>query len=161
MVSRARSLGSDAFSRAFVAEPDNLGAGLLRFGDGTFGRQPSFPATPEEVESCRLLAIYRVGNGRQGNVGAETIVHVIEPEVIGADWPIIEGVRNPMPAWGGVDPEPIDLVKQVAPDAFRAETYRAVTEADYAQAAELLPTLSRAEADVPLDRLVAHRVRHR
>ena len=88
-------LGSDAFSRAFVAEPDNLGAGLLRFGDGTFGRQPSFPATPEEVESCRLLAIHRVGNGRQGNVGAETIVHVIEPEVIGADWPIIEGVRNP------------------------------------------------------------------
>jgi hypothetical protein len=139
-------LGSDAFSRAFVAEPDNQGAGSLRFGDGTFGRQPSFPATVEEVESSRLLAIYRVGNGRQGNVGAETIVHVIEPEVIAADWPTIEGVRNPMPAWGGVDPEPIDLVKQVAPDAFRAETYRAVTEPDYAQAAELLSTLSRADA---------------
>ncbi|MBA2695148.1 MAG: putative baseplate assembly protein [Actinobacteria bacterium] len=145
-------LGAGRFARSFVAEPDHEGRALIRFGDGTFGRRPSFPADPPdstgeaEEQEHRLCAIYRVGNGRQGNVGAETIVHVIEPEAVPAGWPSITGVRNPMPAWGGVDPEPIELVKQVAPDAFRAETYRAVTEADYAAAAQLLPAVSRAQA---------------
>lgn len=138
-------LGADRFSRSFVAEPDHDGRGLIRFGDGSFGRAPSFPADASEEEH-RLCAIYRVGSGRAGNVGAETISHVIEPEAFPSDWPAISGVRNPLPAWGGVDPEPIEEVKQIAPDAFRAETYRAVTEGDYAAAAELLPTVARAEA---------------
>jgi predicted phage baseplate assembly protein len=59
----------------------------------------------------------------------------------------VVAVRNPLAAWGGADPEPIELVKQVAPDAFRAETYRAVTEDDYARAAQLLPVVSRSQAD--------------
>lgn len=138
-------LGSDRFSRSFVVEPDHEGRGLIRFGDGIFGRAPTFPSDVSEEEH-RLCAIYRTGNGRAGNVGAETISHVIEPEAFPSDWPAINGVRNPLPAWGGIDPEPVDLVKQIAPDAFRAETYRAVTEADYAAAAELLPVVSRAEA---------------
>lgn len=133
-------LGADRFARSFVAEPAHDGRALLRFGDGTFGRAPSF----EEAQP--LCAIYRVGNGREGNVGAETIVHVIEPEAFPTDWPAIARVRNPLPAWGGTDPEPIELVKQIAPDAYRAETYRAVTESDYAAATELLPGVSRAQA---------------
>lgn len=140
-------LNSDPFSRSFVAEPDHAGRALLRFGDGRFGRVPSFPSGSDEAEEHRLHAIFRIGNGRAGNVGRDTIVHVAAPQQPPGDWPAITGVRNPLAAWGGVDPEPIDLVKQIAPDAFRAETYRAVTESDYAAAAGLLPVVSRAQAD--------------
>jgi predicted phage baseplate assembly protein len=55
-------------------------------------------------------------------------------------------VRNPLPAWGGTDAEPIERVKQVAPAAFHAEQLRAVTEADYARAAEKHPEVSKAVA---------------
>ncbi|HWD47494.1 MAG TPA: putative baseplate assembly protein [Actinomycetota bacterium] len=140
-------LSADAFSRSFVAEPDHAGHAQLRFGDGTFGRQPSFPEQPSQAEETRIHAIYRVGNGRQGNVGVDTIAHLLEPADPAAAVGEIVAVRNPLAAWGGVDPEPIELVKQLAPDAFRAETYRAVTEDDYARAAQLLPTVSRSQAD--------------
>lgn len=137
-------LNSDPFSRSFVAEPDHDGRALIRFGDGTFGRQPSFPEQPTEREENRLVVQYRVGNGRQGNVGRETIVHMLAAEQPVAE---VSAVRNPLAAWGGVDPEPVDVVKRLAPDAYRAETYRAVTEDDYARAAELLPLVSRGQAD--------------
>jgi hypothetical protein len=140
-------LNSDPFSRSFVAEPDHDGRALIRFGDGTFGRQPSFPELPAEREENRLIVQYRVGNGRQGNVGRETIVHVLMAEQPLADWPVVRAVRNPLAAWGGVDPEPVDVVKRLAPDAYRAETYRAVTEDDYVAAAELLPQVSHGQAD--------------
>jgi hypothetical protein len=140
-------LNSDPFSRNFVAEPDHDGRALIRFGDGTFGRQPSFPELPAEREQNRLIVRYRIGNGRQGNVGRETIVHVLAAAQPVADWPVVSAVRNPLAAWGGVDPEPVDVVKRLAPDAYRAETYRAVTEDDYARAAELLPLVSHGQAD--------------
>jgi predicted phage baseplate assembly protein len=131
-------LDSDSFSRSFVAEPGNDGRALLRFGDGDFGMEP-----PVDEE---LNVIYRVGNGRTGNIGAETLVHVIKPGVLapGAVWPTIRTVRNPVPGLGGIDPEPLAKVKQTAPDAFRAETFRAVTEDDYAHAAEKLSGVSNA-----------------
>jgi hypothetical protein len=55
-------------------------------------------------------------------------------------------VRNPLPAWGGTDPQPLTQVKQLAPAAFRAVQYRAVTEDDYANAAKLVPSVSNAVA---------------
>jgi hypothetical protein len=139
-------LNADPFTRGFVAEPDHDGQALVRFGDGVFGRRPSFATGPDQVEATRLRVIYRVGNGREGNVGREAIAHLLEPEQFPPAWPAVAGVRNPLPARGGTDPEPVALVKQVAPDAFRAESYRAVTEADYARAAELLPEVSHARA---------------
>ena len=45
-------------------------------------------------------------------------------------------MRNPLPAWGGTEPEPIERVKRLAPAAFHAEQFRAVTEEDYARTAE-------------------------
>jgi predicted phage baseplate assembly protein len=140
-------LNSEPFSRSFVAEPDHDGRALCRFGDGEFGRSPSFPTTPDEAEETRLHAIFRIGNGRSGNVGLGSITHLLDPEEKPFDWPDVRAVRNPMAAWGGIDPEPIEKVKQIAPDAFRAETYRAVTEPDYVAAAELLPVVSNAQAD--------------
>ena len=69
-------------------------------------------------------------------------------------------VRNPMPAAGGAETEPIEQVRQFTPQAFRVQE-RAVTEDDYAAAAALVfagPARGRHPA---LDRLLVHRVRHR
>jgi predicted phage baseplate assembly protein len=140
-------LGSDPFSTAFVAEPDHDGRALLRFGDGEYGRRPSFPTDPADAEQFRLHAIFRVGVGRSGNIGRDALAHVLQAEQPVAGAAVIVGVRNPLAAWGGVDPEPIERVKAIAPAAFRAETYRAVTEADYEAAAELLPSVARARAE--------------
>ena len=57
----------------------------------------------------------------------------------------ISGVRNPLPASGGVDPETIEHVRQSAPTAFRIQE-RAVTPADYAEVAERHPGIQQAAA---------------
>jgi hypothetical protein len=127
-------LDSTPFSRHFVAEIENDGGPLLRFGDGEYGR--------EVAGATRIDVRLRVGNGRAGNVGAEALAHVALPGPAG--W--IDGIRNPLPAVGGVDPETIEEVRRRAPQAFRAEQFRAVTEADYAAAARKLPEVAGAVA---------------
>jgi hypothetical protein len=106
----------------FVAEVDNEGFGHPRFGDGTHGRQPD--------AGTLFRADYRVGNGTPGNVGAETITYLV------LRTGSLSGVnlqpRNPLPARGGVDPEPIEDVRLFAPYAFRSRLERAITAADYA-----------------------------
>ena len=130
-VPRADLLGSDRFATEFVVEVDDRGLAHLRFGDDELGRRPA-PGT-------LLRADYRVGNGLAGNVGAEAIAHVVTT-VAG-----ITGVRNPMPASGGVDPQPADQVRMFAPQAFRRQE-RAVTVADYADIAQRHPEVQRAAA---------------
>jgi predicted phage baseplate assembly protein len=127
-------LRSGPRDRHVVAEPDNQGRVTLRFGDGTSGRGPT-PGKP-------LVARYRVGNGIAGHVGAELITR-LEPAVPG-----IVQVRNPLPARGGVDPEPLAAVKRFAPGAFRGERLRAVTADDYARLAERHPGVQRAAAEL-------------
>jgi len=150
-------LKSDRFARHFVVETGNDGRAQLRFGDGENGMAP-----PEEDESdpegSKIEVTYRVGVGTSGNVGAESLVHVVENEsppeelspaeklVVKTTLSSIEGVRNPLPAWGAADAEPIEETKQLAPVAFRAEQLRAVTEEDYARVAEKHPEVSRAAA---------------
>lgn len=110
-------LSSDAFAEEFVAEVDDDGRATLRFGDDQFGLRP----TP----GVEFTATYRVGNGPSGNVGADTLVHII------SDAGNIIGLRNPMAAGGGVAPETLEHVRRSAPDAFRIQE-RAVTPDDYA-----------------------------
>lgn len=131
-------LNSDPFAREFVVEMGNDGRATLRFGDDEFGQAPPDGAT--------IKVTYRVGNGAAGNVGRESLAHCITPEPTPATWPAIDNIRNPLPAWGGIDPESLEQIKRLAPAAFHSELYRAVTEADYAQAAEKLPEVSRAAA---------------
>jgi len=128
-------LASDGFERRFAVETDDAGRATLRFGDGIYGAAP--PA------GARVRASYRVGVGTAGNVGQEALSHLLEE---GAALPRLAVVRNPLSASGGVDPEPVERVKQIAPDAFRAVRKRAVTEADYGELAELHPRVSRARA---------------
>jgi predicted phage baseplate assembly protein len=87
-----------------------------------------------------FTATYRVGNGTAGNVGADSIAHIVIP-VTG----VFDAVSNPLPASGGVEPEDIEAARRDAPQAFRTQE-RAVTPADYAAAAERRPEVQRAAA---------------
>jgi hypothetical protein len=128
-------LGSRWRDHGFVVEVDDGGRAHLRFGDGDVGREPR----PGDTFCAR----YRIALGSAGNVGAETINHVVFRERV-------EGttlrVRNPMPAQGGVDPESMTEAKLLAPTAFRTVLRRAVTEDDYARLAERHPDVQRASA---------------
>jgi hypothetical protein len=127
-------LHSRPFESHFAVETENDGRALLRFGDGEHGMAPPEDAT--------MRATYWVGVGAGGNVGADSLVHAID----GGALPEISRLRNPLPAWGGIDPEPIEQIKRLAPEAFQAETIRAVTEEDYARAAEKHPEVAKAVA---------------
>jgi hypothetical protein len=107
----------------YVVEIDNDGYAHLRFGNGELGRLPE--------AGLSFFATYRVGNGSAGNVGAEAISHLVlrDTTLSGAT----VRVRNPLPALGGTDPEPVAEVKLFAPAAFRKELQRAITADDYAQ----------------------------
>jgi hypothetical protein len=135
-------LESHSLDRNFVAETENDGRALLRFGDGVYGLDPP--------SGAHIFVRYRIGVGANGNVGADSLVHVIDPGIPSPPgkppFPSLSAVRNPLRAWGGIDPQPIEQVKVLAPAAFRAVQFRAVTEADYAQAAELWPEVSQAVA---------------
>jgi hypothetical protein len=104
-------LGSDRFAPDFVVEMEDDGGARLRFGDDLLGRRPS-PGTS-------FSATYRVGNGRAGNVGAESLTQLLPP---------LDGVRvrNPMSAEGGVDPEPSREVKLYAPHAFQPSHFHRI-----------------------------------
>lgn len=119
-------LESGADDRVFVVEVDNNGYGHLRFGDGVLGCLPD--------AGTAFRADYRIGNGTSGNVGRETITYIVfrTEKVSGVSL----APRNPFPATGGTDPEPIEDVKLFAPYAFRDQLERAITAADYASIAE-------------------------
>jgi hypothetical protein len=119
----------------FVVELDNDGIAHLRFGDGTLGAQPPVGTT--------LSATYRIGNGSAGNVGAEAISRLIVSGSL--DGPVIN-VRNPLPASGGTDAEPIAEAKLYAPFLFRQEIERAIIADDYETIAERNPKIQRASA---------------
>jgi predicted phage baseplate assembly protein len=107
---------------SFVVEMDNDGFAHLRFGDGVSGRQPE--------AGTLFKAGYRIGNGTAGNVGRDTITYVVlRSETLSG---VALQPTNPLAASGGVDPEPIDAVKQFAPYAFRSQIERAITAEDYA-----------------------------
>jgi hypothetical protein len=127
-------LASDREDPHFVAEAENDGTMLLRFGDDAHGQRPN--------EKTKFTATYRVGNGVAGNVGAEAIFHIVGDPANGLD---NVTVSNPMSAAGGVDPEDIEAARRDAPEAFRTQE-RAVTAADYAAAAEQRAEVQRAAA---------------
>jgi predicted phage baseplate assembly protein len=114
-------LNSAADANDFVVEVDDDGIAALRFGDDDHGVRPE--------TGTQFSAVYRIGNGTAGNVGGESIVHVVASA---ADLAAITAVRNPLPAAGGVDPETPDDVRRTAPEAFSRQE-RAVTTEDYAE----------------------------
>ena len=124
-------LGSTPTAPDFVVEVEADDEAQLRFGDGRHGARPTTGTT--------FTATYRIGNGTRGNVGAGAIAHVASAT------PGIVGVRNPLPASGGIDPESVEAVRRFAPVAFRTQE-RAVTADDYARMAERDERVQRAAA---------------
>ncbi|CCK31963.1 hypothetical protein BN159_7584 [Streptomyces davaonensis JCM 4913] len=131
-------LDSGSRDRHFVGELEDDGRLALRFGDGRHGARP----TP----GARLTAVYRLGGGTAGNVGAEAVNHLVV--ALDCEHPPAAVVRNPLPATGGTDPEPLEQVRQLAPLDLRRTRLRAVTAEDYATLAGALPGVQRAAAEL-------------
>jgi len=124
-------LASGPFQAGFVAEVEADGAARLRFGDGEYGIRPRAGTVFDLT--------WRRGTGTSGNVGAESIAHVVSTD------PRVENVTNWIPARGGTGREPIDRTRQDAPAAFLVQE-RAVTAEDYATMAGRHPQVQRAVA---------------
>lgn len=112
----------------------------IRFGEGEFGKIPE----EETVFQVR----YRTGPGTKANLPANTITNLVNPvdgtaSSLAGD---IIAVTNPFPITNGHDPQAAAEIKQLAPEAFRALTFRAVRPEDYAEIAERLPWVQRAGA---------------
>ena len=130
-------LDSGPYDRHFVAEVNNNGQAILRFGDDQYGRRP--------IGTQRTRARYRIGNGTEGNIGRESLVHVVEPDPAepldpanpGAPlvFASVESVYQPLVAHLGTLQESIEEVRQKAPEAFRAVQFRAVTVEDWEEVA--------------------------
>jgi hypothetical protein len=116
-------LESDGDAPHFAVEIDDEGTAHLRFGDGDSGRAPK--------AGLQFAASYRIGGGTAGNIGAESIRQLVWPGTLRVEGAISE-VRNPLPARGGMPPEPIAEAKLFAPRAFRKKLERAITAEDYA-----------------------------
>ena len=125
-------IASDDAATDFTVEIQDDGIARLRFGDGEHGRRPD--------DGTTFDATYRAGNGVAGNVGAAAIAHLVMTPAIA-----IDTIDNPLPAFGGTDPEDVEAVRRDAPQAFRTQE-RAVTAADYAAAAERRADVQRAAA---------------
>ncbi len=124
-------LRSHQDKKEFVVEVEADGKAYLRFGDDKNGIRPT--------SGMQFYASYRIGNGTEGNIGSKALVHIVTEEAA------IVKISNPMPAYGGVDQESIERVRQNAPSAFRTQE-RAVTAADYAEKAGLHAGVQRAAA---------------
>jgi predicted phage baseplate assembly protein len=84
-------------------------------------------------------AIYRVGVGAAGNVAADTIT------LVTPSWAnVVTAARNPFAVTNGADAETPIHIQRSAPQAFRAQQFRAVRPEDYEAAAESLPWVLKA-----------------
>ncbi|HUG09314.1 MAG TPA: putative baseplate assembly protein [Acidimicrobiia bacterium] len=121
-------LASDRFAHEFTVEMSSRRRAALRFGDDMYGRAPRPGETPR--------AVYRVGTGLAGNVGAEAITTIVD------DGTTALAVRNPLPAGAGRPPETVEAARRDAPQAFRVQQ-RAVTPDDYEEVAQRHPEVAR------------------
>ena len=128
-------LSSTDTDLVFTVEVERDGTAFLRFGDNQYGQAPDSGLT--------FIATYRVGNSSVGNIGRDTLGHLL----IGPDFPsppgTIVSVRNPLGAAGGVDAESMNHIVQYAPFSYETQL-RCVTETDYGNAASELPGIREA-----------------
>jgi hypothetical protein len=130
-----------------VLDVEHGDSATLRTGDDISGSLPD-PA-------IAMVARYRIGNGIEGNVGAEAIGHLLTDAYTGLDGTLVQGftgqpsdvarVRNPLPATGGLAPETIAEVRVRAPIGFRTQE-RAVVPDDYVHFLAEDPLVANAKA---------------
>lgn len=120
--------------RAYAVRSDEQGKTYIQFGDGARGaRLPS--------GSGNVRARYRKGLGAAGNVRSDTVAQLLD-RPLGA-----KGVTNPMPASGGVDPEPEAAARASMPLGVRT-LGRAVSLLDYEDFARAFAGVAKAHAAV-------------
>ena len=124
-------LSSGPTDTNFVVEVESDLSATLRFGDDTNGMRPA--------TDTAFAATYRIGNGTEGNVGAESLTNFAAGDAR------IKACTNPLPASGGTDPETTDQIRRRAPQAFFTQE-RAVTMPDYEAATESNPLVEQAVA---------------
>jgi Baseplate J-like protein len=102
------------------------------FGDGVEGA--TLPTGQNNIQ-----ANYRIGSGLSGNVGAGSIITLI-------DRPLgVSGVNNPQAATGGQDPQSVDDIRANAPLSVLT-LGRAVSIADYQNFAQSFAGIAKAYA---------------
>jgi predicted phage baseplate assembly protein len=114
----------------------DLATGNITFGNGEQGKIPDvlvpvgsdgMPATGSAASETLpniKAATYRWGGGLKGNAGAQKITS------LQSSVPYVDSVTNLRPSEGGADEEPLDQVKERAPQLIRSSS-RAVTAADF------------------------------
>jgi len=142
---RRRVIGFHRIGEEVVHRDYAAGGGFsVRFGDGEFGKVPA--------DGTVFRVRYRTGPGAGANVAADSITLLVDPNPAPPTaWPTLaalaESATNPFAVTSGVDPEPLAVIKHLAPEAFKAEPLRAVRDEDYREIAErLLPWVQRAGA---------------
>jgi len=126
-------LSSGPLSTDYIVDVEEDGRSYLRFGFGGHGRLPKAGDV--------FTVSYRIGTGAAGNIRADTLAHVVSTD------PRIIQVRNPLPAMGGTEREPVEDARLYAPHAFQSQE-RCVTAADYATVAGRYPGVRQAAAQL-------------
>jgi hypothetical protein len=133
-------LNSGPTDAHFVVEAETDGTTSLRFGDDQHGMRPD-PQTA-------FLATYRVGNGLSGNIGQDSLCHIILRNDTHLQIQLSESItaiNNPLPASGGIDPENVEDIRQNATGAFTLQD-RGVTPQDFIDIVRRDPRVHRANA---------------
>lgn len=127
-----------------MVELDAEGHVHLRFGDDRNGQRPA-PGTVFE-------AVYRVGLGPAGNLGAYALRHAVVPEehlehCRRQGFSLVEA-KNHLTGGGGLGREPVEKARLFAPEVLRAREslQHCVTERDYQEITERHPDVRRAAA---------------
>jgi hypothetical protein len=110
----------------------------IYFGDNGQGKIPANGAI--------VSAIYRVGGGTEGNVGANTIT-IVDSQILYSGSPIAVEATNPDSATGGTDEQSIQSAKVEGPRALRA-LYRAITLEDFEALTDIRDNVNAVRATV-------------
>ncbi|MEM6791395.1 MAG: baseplate J/gp47 family protein [Myxococcota bacterium] len=139
--------GSQAYDRHYVATAEEEGGLWLQFGDGVHGRALELAEAGDAPSELELR--YYVGEPVAGNCGAGVLMRFVPGQEAGAlvDFTTVPSVKNVLPGRGGRQPETKDAARLRLPASLRhGPLRRAVTLADYAEAARAVPGVARAVA---------------
>lgn len=123
---------SAADAQEFTTALDDADQATVTFGDGIHGAKP-----PKGKDNIR--ARYRRGMGENGNVESNGVSLLLDAI------PGLQKVTNPLPTFGGLDPERIDQIRRNAPGSLRTFG-RSVSVQDYASLALNFPGVAKASA---------------
>jgi len=123
--------GSGSEERVYTTDADESGALTVVFGDGQTGARPR--------TGSELVARYRKGLGREGNVRAGGVTNLLQRPTG------LEAVTNPIPAAGGADAESASEARRNAP--VTVKTFgRIVSLRDFEDAAREHSGIAKARA---------------